>query len=266
MNPMQFKVETNLPAVQDAMKKAASQVPFAAMLAINKVAARARADVQDNMKRVFDRPTPWVINSLRIKRATRTNLVAELAFKDKNSVENSNAMVSPHVFAGARRFKAMESRLMRAGYLPAGWHVVPGGAAKLDAYGNMSRGQISQILNVLGTYQEAGYNKANDRTRARLAKGNVKKNTYGFVYWVNPATGQRRARHLQPGVYQRVTTGFGTSLKPVLIFVPSVNYKKRLPFFEQVMAAANAHFDTEFTQAFDRAMQTAIPRQQGQLL
>ena len=60
----------------------------------------------------------------------------------------------------------------RAMYLP------PNVWAKVDAYGNMSRGQITQLLNVLGTYTEAGYNKANAATKARLAKGSVKKNQY----------------------------------------------------------------------------------------
>lgn len=262
---MKIKVETNIPAVREALKKAASQVPFAASVALNRSAEAARRDVVDNMQRVFDKPTPWVLNSLRVKRSTKSNLVAEVAFKDKNSVENSRSMIEPHVFAGERRFKAMEARLWKAGYLPDGWNAVPGVAAKLDSNGNMSRGQITQMLNVLGTYTEAGYNKANDRTTSRLAKGSVKKNQYGFVYWVNPADG-RKAKHLQPGVYQRVSTGFGTSLKPVLIFVKRAKYKKRLPFYDLVNTAAAREFPKEFDKAFEEAMRTALLKNQGQLI
>lgn len=263
---MQITVKSNIAAVAKAWDQAAGQVPFALSVALNKTAEKARLKVRSEMPSVFDRPTPWVLNSLRVKRATKTNLTAELAYKDKNSVESSRSMVEPHVFGGRRHFKAMEARLMNMGYMPKGYNAVPGGAAKLDAYGNMSRGQISQLLNVLGTYTEAGYNKANAKTVERLAKGNVKKNVYGFVYWVNPVNRTARGRHLQPGVYQRVTTGFGSSLKPVLIFVKQAAYKKRLPFFDMAQAVADKEFPGEFDRAFDEAMRTALLKSQGQLL
>jgi hypothetical protein len=130
----------------------------------------------------------------------------------------------------------------------------------------MSPGEISRILNVLGTYTEAGYNKADSRTRARLAKGNAKKSVYGFVYWVNPVAGAGRQKHLQPGVYQRVHTGFGTSLKPILIFVKRAKYRARLPFYAITEAAAAKHFEPEFNNAFEAAMKTALLKQQGQLI
>lgn len=262
---MQIKVQTNFPAVAEAMRKAAGQVPFATAVALSATAHKGREDVQTQMRQVFDRPTPWVINSLRVKRATKTNLVAEVAFKDKNVMEESRSMVEPHIGGGARRFKAMEARLLRAGLLPAGWNAVPGDAAKLDANGNMNRGQISQLLNVLGTYTEAGYNKADARTRARLAKGNDKKGIYGFTYWVNPVGG-KQGRHLLPGVYQRVATPFGSSLKPILIFVKRAQYRQRLPFYRIVQAAADKHFGPEFEKAFEAAMKTALLKTQGRLI
>lgn len=253
----------------DRLKQAAEQAPgqarFAASVALNKTADMGAAAVRKEMPNVFDKPTPWVVNSLRVKRSTKANLVAEVAFKDKNSAENSRTMILPHVDAGTRRYKAMEARLYKAGYLPAGWSVVPGAAANLDAFGNMSRGQITQLLNVLGTYTEAGYNKANAKTVDRLAKGNVKKNVYGFTYWVNPVNGSR-GKHLQPGVYQRVTTGFGTSLKPILIFVSKADYKNRLDFYGIVTTTVQRDFPAAFDKAFADAMSTSIFKVQGSLL
>ena len=262
---MKFDIKTNFPEVQAAMKKAASQVPFALATAMNKTAIKAQDAVRKEMPKVFDRPTPWVLNSLRVKFATKTNLQAEVAYKDRNSVDSSRSMIEPHVFTGKRHFKAMEARLMNIGLIPAGWNAVPGGGAKLDANGNMSRGQISQLLNVLGAYTEAGYNKANDKTSARLAKGRAKKNVYGFVYWVNKV-GSVKGRHLQPGVYQRVITAFGTSLKPILIFVRQAKYKKRLDFFGVVQTVIEKEFPGEFNRAFDEAMRTALLKDQGSLL
>jgi hypothetical protein len=262
---MQIKVDINIKEFQEAMKKAANQVPFALSVAINASAEKAKELVKAEMPRVFDRPTPWVLNSLRVKRSTKTNLTAELAYKDKNSVDNSRSMVEPHVFTGKRHFKAFEARLLNIGLIPAGYNAVPGEGANLDANGNMSQGQISQLLNVLGAYTEAGYNKADDRTVTRLAKGNKKKNIYGFVYWVNKV-GSTKATHIPPGVYKRVTTGFGTSLKPILIFVKRASYRKRLDFFGIAAKTINAELPGQFSKAFDEAMRTALLKDQGSLL
>lgn len=262
---MKIKIDTNFPEVQKALDRAASQVPWATAVAVNKIGERAIDQVKSDMRRVFDRPTPWVINSIRLRRATKANPVATLQFRDRWNGGDESTMVGPHLFGGDRGYKAMETRLYRAGMLPQAWKVVPGSGARLDAYGNLHRGQISQLLNVLGTYREAGYNKADDRTRARLAAGNAKRNQYGFTYWVNPAEGSGRRRHLLPGVYQRFTTGFGTSLKPVLIFVPQVRYRIALQWEETVRRIKAQHFRADFAQAFDDAMRTAIPRQQGGL-
>jgi hypothetical protein len=263
---MKLSLDHNTQAVQAALNKAASQVPYALSVALNKTAAEAKTMVQAEMQSVFDRPTPWVLNSLRIKYAKKSHLVAELAFKDKNSVESSRSMVEPHVDGGGRRFKAMETRLFmsKRKYLPKGWHAVPGAAASLDANGNMSRGQISQLLNVLGTYEEAGYNKANDKTRKRLAAGNMKRNQYGYEYFVNPVGGKRR--HLQPGVSKRFRTPFGSSLKPILIFVRTARYQKRLDFFGLVERKVNERLAPNFDEAFKVAVATAFFRNQGALL
>lgn len=271
---MKIDIRTNLPQVAAAIRKLpTSQIPFATAVAINKTAEHARAAVQDDMRAKFQNPTPWFINSLRIKRATKQQPSATLGFKDDAGGDfNNNPMVSPHITGGARGMKTMEVRLQRVGLLPVGWYVVPGAAAKLDGNGNMNRGQISTLLNVLGTYTEAGYNKANAATRAKLAKGTRK--SYGFAYWVNPATssrtgllkGKRRAKHLLPGVYQRVATPFGSSLKPVLIFVQMTQYRAVLPFEATVNRTVAQRFPSEFDAAMQIALRTALARQQLTLL
>ena len=278
---MKITISTNADAVQAALKKAQGQVPYATMLALNKTAAQIKSEVQTEMKRVFDRPTPWVMNSLRVANATKSKLVAEIAYKDGGSGGSSRTMIEPHVVGGQRRFKAMESRLLSMGYIPEGWNAVPGAAASLDAYGNMSRGQISQLLNVLGTYKEGGYNKANAATRERLAKGNAKKGVYGFEYFVSYG-GLGRASisirggemhktqiaksHLTPGVYQRVSTGFGSSLKPILIFVKRAAYRKRLDFYGIGQRVIDRDLQSNFKQALDQAVDSALLKTQGSLL
>lgn len=261
-----MKIEINTQEILAAMDRATGQMAYATMLGINKTAQQVRSDLQAEMQDVFDRPTPWVVNSLRIKFATKANLVANIAYKDKNSVESSRSMLEPHVRGGNRQFKAMEVRLFQAGLLPAGWNAVPGGAANIDGYGNMSQGQITQLLNVMGTYKEAGYNKANSKTIERLKKGNKKKNVYGFEYFYNPPGGTGPGSHLPPGIYQRVSTGFGSSLKPVLVFVRRAAYKRRFMFDEIAGRTVKRDMQTNFTEAVQQALSTALLKSQGELL
>lgn len=247
---MQIKHDvTGLPQFHQAMAENVKKAKYATATAMNKSLEWGETAVRRKMRQVFDRPTPWVLQSLRRKYAKPSNLVAELAFKDINSEVNARTMVLPHVEGGQRHYKAMEARLMRIGLMPAGYNAVPGGAAKLDAYGNMSRGQISQLLNVLGTYTESGFNKANINTIKRLDKGSEKKGVYGFVYWVNKV-GSAKGKHLQPGVYQRIATPFGSSLKPILIFVKQAKYKQRLDFYGITNREAIKRFPGEFDRAW----------------
>lgn len=252
---MKITIDHNIPAVQAALAQSAKQVPFAMSKALNKTAEEGRVMVQDAMKSVFDRPTPWVLNSLRIKYATKRNLVAELAFKDIDSARSSRTMVEPHVEGGGRHFKVFEARLKAAGHVPKGWNIVPGKAATLDQFGNMSQSQIKQVLSLLVTNgpMPASWHK----NRSRLAAGNVKQNQYGFEYFVNPVGG--RNKKLEPGIYKRFSTGFGSSLKPILIFVKPAAYKKNLDFFGVVQKKTNERLESNFEAAFKEAMATARP-------
>lgn len=255
---MQLNITHNFPEVHRYLQAAQKQATFAAAVALNRTAEWAETDVRKEMRRQFDRPTPFFLRSLRVIRATKQKLAATVWFKDNTSIDSSSTLVLPHVFGGDRTFKPMEVRLRRAGILPNGWKVVPGQGADLDAYGNMSRGQISQVLNVLGTFTEAGYNKADARTVARLAKGSARKGVYGFTYWINRVGGVE-GKHLPPGIYKRVQTAFGSSLKPVMIFVNRTTYRKRLDFFGIVERTAKARFGSEFERAYADAMRTARP-------
>lgn len=278
---MQITLDINTAQLQAALAASKAQFPFAMMTALNKSALQAKSDLQTRLPAVFKSPTPWVINSLHPRRpedfATKDRLAVRVSFQDRFG--DGRTMVEPHVYGGTRRFKAMEARLLAAGYLPRGYNVVPGAGATLDAYGNMSAGQISQILNVLGTYTEGGYNTANSKTKARLAKGTRK--TYGFEYFVSygsigrstytvnkygePVLVQNAKRTLAPGVYKRVYTAFGTSLKPMLMFVKRAQYKERLDFYGIGNASFNQHFPGYFDTAFQQAMKTALLKDQGAL-
>lgn len=248
--------------VSRALDISQKQTAFAISVTLNKLANQSRDLIKSDMQKVFDRPTPFFLNSLRVIPAKKTNLEATIWFKDRSG--DLEPMALPHIDGGQRRMKPMERRLQIAGLLPNDWQVVPGEGAAFDSYGNMSRGQISLILNVLRTYREAGYNKANHATIQRLKKG-TKKN-YGYEIWVNTVSyGRGKTKRLLPGVYKRVSTPFGSSLKPLLIFTRKGTYKKRLQFYETVQDVVSQNFNMVFIESFNRAMSTARYEEQLQL-
>lgn len=250
---MQIKADHNFPEVQRWLGAIGPKALTAVREGINRTAEWAQTDVVREMRRTFNQPVPFTLRSLRIYYAkSGPHPTAMLWFRQRNA-DRDKLWARPQIEGGARDLKPMEIRLQRAGFMPAGWFIVPGEAAPLDAYGNMSAGEISRILNVLGSYTEAGYNKANAATVARLRKGNAKKGVYGFEYWVNPV-GPRQAKHLQPGIYRRVYTAFGSSLKPMMVFVSRASYRARLDFFGIVKATVSQRFPGEF----DKAMQSLL--------
>jgi hypothetical protein len=269
---MKISIENNFPQVASALEKAARQVPFSMAVALNKTTEKAKTNVQKEMESSFHSPTRFFLNSLRVIRATKQKLETRLWFKDGYGGPSDRfPTASAHIDGGNRELKPMEWRLIRASILPAGWRTVPGEGAEIDANGNMNRGQITQMLNVLQTYREDGYNKANDKTIKRLKRGSVKKNIYGFQYVINPVFGAAgpnlmiggafiNNKKILPGIYKRVKTPFGSSLKPILIFVKATRYKKRLKFYETVDKTINQEFGKEFDDAFNLALKTAIDR------
>ena len=253
---MKLSIDHNTQAVQAALNKAASQVPYALSVALNETAKEAKTMVRAEMESVFDRPTPWVLNSLRIKYANKRNLVAELAFKDFNG-QSTRSMLEPQVDGGSRRFKAMEAIFKKAGYVPKGWNIVPGAAASLDQYGNIVRSQVSQLLSMLAML--GPMSPAQRKTKERLTVVS-KRNQFGFEYFVIPVgSGSRR---LQPGVYKRLKSG----LKPILVFVRPAKYQKRLDFFGLVERKVNERLAPNFDYAFKVAVATAFYQNKDALL
>lgn len=248
---MKLNITNNYPDVIKYLEGVKNGSAPALREALNRTAEWVATDVGREIRKVFDRPVPYTLRSLRVFYAGSRNPEVTLWFKQRSADKDKSWAVT-QIGGGQRELKPMELRLRRAGILPNGWFAVPGGAAPLDSYGNMSRGEISRILNVLGTFTEGGYNKANNKTKARLKRGNAKKSVYGFEYIViKPGSKQT---HLQPGIYRRVQTGFGSSLKPMMIFVSHAKYRSRLDFFGIVKKTMEKRFPMEF----DKAMQSLI--------
>lgn len=200
---------------------------FAAAIAtaLTRTAVQARDAVYTEMVSKLDRPTPYTLRSLFVSGARADRLQAMTFFKDNTGGYDTPATkyLLPQVEGGAgRSIKRFERALIAKGSMPSGWHAVPAKGARLDAFGNVSRGQIMQIISQLGTELLAGSDRSMS-TRDKRSAINAQKRAGGRFYAVLPGQGK------QPGIYQREFTG--RNVTPVFIFVQSTTYKKRFDFY-----------------------------------
>ncbi|KRB73456.1 hypothetical protein [Noviherbaspirillum sp. Root189] len=246
---MKVSINSDLPQLQARIEDMGKQVKFAAAVALTRTAQKIKDAQLREMRDVFESPTPWTMSSLFVNPATKDKLIAVVWLKDFAAKATPAAKyLMPQIDGGPRSLKRFEKALQSVGALPAGYHVVPGEAAKLDAFGNMDRGQIVQILSYFKAFPEAGY-KANmtDKRKAQLARGTRSKQ--GFEYFVG-----RPGDRLPLGVWQRIRFARGTAIKPVMIFVRSAQYKAIYDF----QFVAKMVYTQEFKQEFDRAYAEAM--------
>jgi len=224
------------------------QIPFATSLALNKTAQKVKEEQRKEMRDVFDRPTPFTLNSVFVKSSNKSNLTATVGLKSFASKGNAAAKyLQAQISGGERRLKGYEVALRSIGVLPDGYFTVPGEAAKMDLFGNINRGQIVQILAYFRANRETLSN-SNDKTRDKLKRGT--KSRYGIQYFVGaPGDGKSPL-----GIWQKVLSNFGTAIRPVLIFVQSSNYEQNYDFKYVAELAVKKNFDDEFRAALEIAL------------
>lgn len=259
---MVFRYSSNLPEDFDFIGKVQRQVPYATSVALNKTAQAVKDAIYADMQRRFDRPTPYTLNALRVRRASRDNLTAFVDFKDASGKGiAADRYLGPQVYGGGRRQKRSERALQRVG-MGTGMFAQPAAAAQLDAYGNMSRGQIVRVLSYLQAFGEQGYRaNATAASRARTAKMSKKgpRKIGGVQYFVSRGKGSmagNREQHLPAGVWRKTGT-HGADVKPVLIFTETASYTPLLPFYETAEEVFGETFDAQYATALDVALDTA---------
>lgn len=149
--------------------------------------------------RVFDNPgvTPYVKRGLKKRYPTgrvRGGFMEPMGpskagiyyeFFGSPSVED---IMKPHVFGGGRKVKPFERRLRGVGGLGLSYGM-PGKDAKLNKYGNMSGGQISQMLSSLGTIETAQAYQRGGKERKQTASMRKAKKAVSF-YIIKTGSGR----------------------------------------------------------------------------
>lgn len=204
----------------------AAQQARMARRAANELAWRGRQAIQDEMRRVFDRPTRWTLNSMRIIHATDDGGAAVIDWKDLlyvrgGSQDNAQAAITyltPQIEGGTRPLKRFERVLREAGILPPGMFVVPARFAPLDSSGNLRRASLVKILSSVRAFSEVGFTA--NRSRDRASRGVMRRHDYFAI------RGYSNAVKLKPGIYLRGQKGRRPQM--VLAFVKQPRYRARL--------------------------------------
>lgn len=246
-------ITTDVTSTIHQLNSRRDQVPFATAVALTRTAVLVKQNEYKEMVDVFDRPTPYTLNSLYSKGATKQNLEAVVWLKyDTSKGTPADKYLTPQIRGGSRPLKRFERALRSVGALPESYFAVPGSAADLDAYGNMKPSQIVQILSYFRAFPEAGY-RANitDKKRAALARGT--RSRLGYSYFVgSPGDGK-----LPLGVWKRIGFAHGSAIKPILIFVKSVLYHQRFDFNYVGQVTVKKEFSGQLVKALAEANASA---------
>ncbi len=215
------------------------QVPFAASLALNETAKDTRARHKELLPVIFDRPTRFTLNYLQVVPSRKETLVARLEAKDfRNKREH---YLAPSVQGGRRNHKGFEKWLIARGLMRPSEFAVPAGGGRFNSFGNMSPGQITQILSQLAASPDATQHETvKSRKRAGSKRGR---------YFV-PQPGSVLAR----GVWVR---NGARAVKPVLLFVGAPAYRARYDFDGITERHARLVFPRFFEMALERAIATS---------
>lgn len=210
------QVAKQLPKVKQAIADAGY---FAAINA----GEQARDAVRVQMRQKLDRPTPFILRSLRITSASggkigrkATDKGIKLGFVDIYASLRHDPVtdtILPQVEGGPRQPKPAELRLRRAGILGANEYLVPSKTAPLNRYGNVSPGEYVRMLSDLRSFNQAGFT-ANSRYKVGrghyfLAEGGgfrgIFKSTGGYgrealrdarLVWIVTSGAPRYSKHL----------------------------------------------------------------------
>jgi hypothetical protein len=297
---MQLDVRTDLKAAErylQGLRK--DQVPFATAYALTQTAKDAQGNIIEEMQRVFDRPKPFTLNGTFVKPATKRDLTALIKLKDGHYGANTESSkrgypdkyLAAEITGGARRPTAFEKLLIYNGLMPPGYFAVPTNFAPKDPFGNVPPGFYTRIRSQLEIGDEfqrksktpksqrrtsAPKNRVKDsspivqaqRENAARARRRKQASLRGLqkakarprypIFNVYP--GREKNKHLKPGIYERLNSGFGKTLRPLFIYVDRApSYKPRLHFNKIVQGTVATQLAKNFERGFALASATQRP-------
>lgn len=144
-------VASGFAAAKRHIDRAAKQARYATAASLTRTAKRLQNAMEDDVRATFDRPTKFVQHGFFTRPANISNLTAIIGIKDRQA-----KVLLPHIVGGARNLKTFEQKLVADAKTGAGYWM-PGDGIRLNASGNMTNGQITQIAEGLrraGKYKD----------------------------------------------------------------------------------------------------------------
>lgn len=201
------------------------QVPFATALALTSLAKIAQQAEKKALPQVFDRPTPFTVNSIAVKGARKSNLEATVFVKDIAA-----AYLAPFEFGGPHKLIGSGKTWLN-----------PKDKALLNQYGNFSKSALDRL-----------------KARPDIFVGTIHTRTGEQIggVWQRPAP----TKVIQtPG--KRATKVRGANktshLKLLIRFGDAEPVKQHLEFGSRAEAVVKANAAAEFAKALAKALATA---------
>lgn len=223
--PFTISVASNIAAVSRALSDVErKQLPFAIAQTITAVARLAAKAEKDAMPKIFDRPTPFTVNSVAVKGATKSNPEAIVYIKDIAA-----SYLAPYEFGGTHK-------LIGSGRT---W-LNPKDRSLLNKYGNLSTTTLNRLKGrpdiFVGTI----------KTRSGESIGGV---------WQRPAP-TKVVR--TPGMKTKSLRGQNQSghLKLLIRFGDAKPVRQHLEFGSRAQAVVQRAFAVEFGKALAKAVAT----------
>lgn len=237
-----------------ALNRLAGDLPRRALAdALNHTANQARQALRAEMASVFDRPTPWVLNSTRIIPAQPKQKVIEavVTVKDadlgRGKGRTFDDWFAAQVYGGARLTKGSEKMLRQKGILRPGQFVAPTEHTPRDRTGGISREFMTQVLSGLGAWRKSGSDHNATDSKRSQGKGHAK--AFFVIKRGRVPIGIGERREWGPGS--------GNKFKVVLLFTRSKPVYKALFKFHDVVRRV-AENDGQLEANIDKAIADAL--------
>jgi hypothetical protein len=199
------------------------QVPFATAMAINTVAVHVQKAEQQQIEETFDRPTPFTVKSVAVKKATKATRTATVYIRPVAA-----KYLAPYADGGTQTLPGTSRAVLN-----------PKDTGLLNRYGGIPRNAIARL-----------------RGRSDVFVGTV--TTKGGEQidgvWQRPTRPKLRKRGRSKLPQRSNTTG---RLKLLVRFTDPQPVKKRLPFGETAAEIINRELQPAFDKAMAAAMKTA---------
>lgn len=201
------------------------QLPFATATALTSLAKLAQAAEKKALPQIFDRPTPFTVNSIGVKGARKASLVATVFVKDIAA-----AYLAPFEFGGPHK-------LIGSGRT---W-LNPKDKALLNQYGNFSKSAIDRL-----------------KARPDVFVGTVHTRNGEQIggVWQRPAPTKIINTPGKRGTKLRGANKTG-HLKLLVRFGDAMPVKQHLNFGKRSEATVKANAAAEFAKALAKALATA---------